>query len=69
MAAKFIGELTGVNTKTDKRGRTETVVTFKVDNNRYGKMPEALADFQGLPCVVNMEQNEDTEDDGEGNAS
>jgi len=63
--AKFIGELSGVSTRTDKRGKTETTVTFKVDNNRYGKMPPSLGDFQGLPCMVEIVQKEEEGEEGE----
>ena len=62
--AKFIGELSGITTKTNKKGVTETVISFRIDNNRYGKTPD-LRDFQGLPCLVEIEQKKD--EDGEDN--
>jgi hypothetical protein len=61
---KFIGELASVSTKTNKKGVTETSITFKIDNNAYGKTPD-LRDFQGLPCLVEIVQKEDG--DGEDN--
>ena len=66
MSAKFIGELVAVNTKTNKKGQTETTISFKVDNNQYGKMPSSLSDFQGLPCMVVLEQKEDDKEAGQG---
>lgn len=64
--AKFIGELASVSTKTSKKGQTETVITFRVDNDRYGKLPAGIMDCQGLPCLVEIEQKE--EDESEANA-
>lgn len=60
--AQFIGELAGISTKTSKRGETETVVTFRINNERYGKTPD-LRDFQGLPCMVEIVQQENPEDE------
>jgi len=60
--AQFIGELAGVTVRTNKKGITETNVTFRIDNNRYGKVVD-LRDFQGLPCLVEIVQKKDDEDD------
>jgi hypothetical protein len=60
--AKFIGELAGVSVRTNKKGVTETNVTFRIDNNRYGKVVD-LRDFQGLPCLVEIVQKKDDEDE------
>lgn len=62
--AKFIGELSSISTKTNKKGITETSVTFRIDNMRYGQTPD-LRDFQGLPCLVEIVQKK--EEDGEDN--
>ncbi|MCK9442706.1 MAG: hypothetical protein M0Q13_14950 [Methanothrix sp.] len=62
--AKFIGELSNVSTRTSKKGVTETVVTFRIDNGRYGQTPD-LRDFQGLPCLIEIIQKK--EEDGEDN--
>lgn len=59
--AQFIGELAGITTKTSKKGETETVVSFRINNERYGKTPD-LRDFQGLPCLVEIVQQENNED-------
>jgi len=57
VTAKFIGELVLVQTRTNKKGINETTITFKVDNGRYGKVPVAIHDLQGLPCLVNLNEN------------
>lgn len=61
--AKFIGELVTVSTKTNKKGQTETTITFKVDNGRYGKLPQAVYDCQGLPCLVQIVKQDDEDNE------
>lgn len=66
--AKFIGELASVSTKTSKKGQTETVITFRVDNDRYGKLPAGIMDCQGLPCMVEIEQQKEEDEAAAGEA-
>jgi hypothetical protein len=63
--AQFIGELAGVSVKTNKKGVTETNVTFRIDNNRYGKVVD-LRDFQGLPCLVEIVQKKEDDEEADG---
>lgn len=41
---KFIGELVGISTKTNGKGQTTTTISFKIDNDRYGKIPQGVHD-------------------------
>lgn len=65
--ARFIGELVTVSTKTNKKGQTETTITFKVDNGRYGKLPQAVYDCQGLPCLVEIAKKEEDDEEAKEN--
>ena len=53
-----VGELVEVNTKTNTKGKTQTVIKFVVDNMRWGKIPSAVHDLQGTPCMVSLNENQ-----------